>query len=30
VVDFEALLTQYKFIADMDVVAGLDSRPDLI
>ena len=30
VVDFEALLTQYKFIAGMDAVAGLDSRPDLI
>ena len=30
VVDFEALLTQYKFVAGMDAVAGLDSRPDLI
>ena len=30
VVDFEALLTQYKFVAGLDAVAGLDSRPDLI
>jgi restriction system protein len=30
VVDFEALLTQYKFVAGMDAVAGLDSRPDLL
>jgi restriction system protein len=30
VVDFEALLTQYKFVVGMDAVAGLDSRPDLI
>jgi restriction system protein len=29
-VDFEALLTQCKFVAGMDAVAGLDSRPDLI
>ena len=30
VVDFEALLTQYKFVDGMDAVAGLDSRPDLL
>ena len=30
VVDFEALLTQYKFVEGMDAVAGLDSRPDLL
>ena len=30
VVDFETLLTQYRFIEGMDAVAGLDSRPDLI
>ena len=30
VVDFETLLTQYKFIDGMDAVAGLDSRPDLL
>jgi restriction system protein len=30
VVDFETLLTQYKFIEGMDAVAGLDSRPDLL
>lgn len=30
VVDFEALLSQYKFVEGMDAVAGLDSRPDLI
>jgi restriction system protein len=30
VVDFESLLTQYKFVAGMDAVAGLDSRPDLL
>jgi restriction system protein len=30
VVDFEALLIQYKFVAGMDAVAGLDSRPDLL
>jgi restriction system protein len=30
VVDFETLLTQYKFVAGMDAVAGLDSRPDLL
>jgi restriction system protein len=27
-VDFESLLTRFKFVAGMDVVAGLDSRPD--
>jgi hypothetical protein len=30
VVDFEALLNQYKFVAGMDAVAGLDSHPDLL
>jgi restriction system protein len=30
VVDFEMLLTQYKFVEGMDAVAGLDSRPDLL
>jgi restriction system protein len=30
VVDFETLLTQYKFVEGMDVIAGLDSRPDLL
>jgi restriction system protein len=30
VVDFETLLTQYKFVEGMDAVAGLDSRPDLL
>lgn len=30
VVDFEALLSQYKFVEGMDAVAGLDSRPDLL
>jgi restriction system protein len=30
VVDFEILLSQYKFVEGMDVVAGLDSRPDLL
>jgi restriction system protein len=30
VVDFESLLAQYKFVAGMDAVAGLDSRPDLL
>lgn len=30
VVDFETLLAQYKFVAGMDAVAGLDSRPDLL
>lgn len=30
VVDFEALLTQYKFVEGMDAVAGLDSRRDLL
>jgi restriction system protein len=29
-VDFESLLTRFKFVAGMDVVAGLDSRPDLL
>ena len=28
--DFDSLLTRFKFIAGMDVVAGLDSRPDLL
>ena len=28
--DFESLLTRFKFVAGMDVVAGLDSRPDLL
>jgi restriction system protein len=30
VVDFEVLLSQYKFVEGMDAVAGLDSRPDLL
>jgi restriction system protein len=30
VVDFEALLSQYKFVEGIDAVAGLDSRPDLL
>jgi restriction system protein len=30
VVDFETLLSQYKFVDGMDAVAGLDSRPDLL
>ncbi|MFI6599672.1 restriction endonuclease [Nonomuraea sp. NPDC050536] len=30
VVDFEALLSQYKFVDGMDAVAGLDSRRDLL
>jgi len=30
VVDFDLLLTQYKFVEGMDAVAGLDSRPDLL
>jgi restriction system protein len=30
VVDFEALLSQYKFVEGMDAVAGLDARPDLL
>lgn len=30
VVDFEALLAQYKFVEGMDAVAGLDARPDLL
>jgi len=29
-VDFDSLLTHFKFVAGMDVVAGLDSRPDLL
>jgi restriction system protein len=29
-VEFDSLLTRFKFIAGMDVVAGLDSRPDLL
>jgi restriction system protein len=29
-VDFEILLSQYKFVEGMDAVAGLDSRPDLL
>lgn len=29
-VDFEALLSQYKFVEGIDAVAGLDSRPDLL
>lgn len=30
VVDFETLLSQYKFVEGMDAVASLDSRPDLL
>jgi len=30
VVDFETMLSQYKFVEGMDAVAGLDSRPDLL
>jgi restriction system protein len=30
VVDFETLLSQYKFVDGMDAVAGLDSRRDLL
>jgi restriction system protein len=30
VVDFETLLSQYKFVEGMDAVADLDSRPDLL
>jgi restriction system protein len=30
VVNFEALLSQYKFVEGMDAVAGLDARPDLL
>jgi restriction system protein len=30
VVDFETLLSQYKFVEGMDAIAGLDSRPDLL
>jgi restriction system protein len=29
-VDFEALLSQYKFVEGIDAIAGLDSRPDLL
>ena len=29
-VDFDSLLTRFKFVAGMDVVAGLDSRPDVL
>jgi restriction system protein len=29
-VDFASLLTQFKFVAGVDVIAGLDSRPDLL
>lgn len=29
-VDFDSLLARFKFVAGMDVVAGLDSRPDLL
>jgi restriction system protein len=29
-VDFDYLLTQFKFVAGMDVIAGLDSRRDLL
>lgn len=29
-VDFDSLLTQFKFVAGLDAVAGLDSRPDLL
>ena len=29
-VDFDSLLTRFKFVAGMDVIAGLDSRPDLL
>jgi restriction system protein len=28
--DFDSLLTQFKFVAGVDVIAGLDSRPDLL
>jgi restriction system protein len=30
IVDFDSLLTQFKFVAGMDVIAGLDSRSDLL
>jgi restriction system protein len=30
VVDFETLLSQYKFVEGMDAGAGLDSQPDLL
>lgn len=29
-VTFDSLLTRFKFVAGMDVIAGLDSRPDLL
>jgi restriction system protein len=29
-VDFDSLLTRFKFVAGMDVIAGLDSRADLL
>jgi restriction system protein len=29
-VAFDSLLTRFKFVAGMDVIAGLDSRPDLL
>ncbi len=29
-VNFESLLAQFKFVAGADVIAGLDSRPDLL
>jgi restriction system protein len=29
-VTFDSLLTQFKFVAGMDVITGLDSRPDLL
>jgi restriction system protein len=29
-VDFDSLLTQFKFVAGMDAIAGLDSRRDLL
>ncbi len=29
-VDFDSLLTRFKFVAGIDVIAGLDSRPDLL
>lgn len=30
VVDFETLLSRYKFVEGIDAIAGLDSRPDLL
>lgn len=29
-VNFDSLLTQFKFVAGVDAIAGLDSRPDLL